>query len=374
MAKKKPRAGKAPAYQWYPGDALADEAVATMTLEEEGAYRRLLDYHWREGSIPADPEELRRLCKWISPRRFAEIWSRIGARFAPAEHPGRLINQRAAAQREEAEAYRAEQKRKSDLGNAKLAESRKTDTPAGISAGVKSGTSPGVPEKTSGDPSAICDLRSASSSGSKEPEIAAGAATPAHEERRESDPPVAKRAARARPPRKSKAAQAPEPPPTLDTALETVPVKDILATIAAASGGRFVAPSEIAKQDWINVASYMKGRFMRDARTMGEYLAAGGLEWKGTLTLAAIAKKRDFFDLFDLAKAWSEAGRPDSKVKKAAPAFQRPDPARVVPPLFVDKPPPEMPATEEERRKLRQQLVAQALGQPPNNADDRGAA
>lgn len=52
---------KAPAFQWYAADYLADEHVQMMTLEEEGIYIRLLSYCWREGSIPADPESAAKL-------------------------------------------------------------------------------------------------------------------------------------------------------------------------------------------------------------------------------------------------------------------------------------------------------------------------
>jgi hypothetical protein len=45
--------GKAPAFQFYAADWLADEAASVMSLEEEGAYIRDLCYCWREGSIPA---------------------------------------------------------------------------------------------------------------------------------------------------------------------------------------------------------------------------------------------------------------------------------------------------------------------------------
>lgn len=52
---------KSPAFQFYPADYLADEAVQMMTLEEEGVYIRLLSYCWREGSIPSDPDKCARL-------------------------------------------------------------------------------------------------------------------------------------------------------------------------------------------------------------------------------------------------------------------------------------------------------------------------
>jgi uncharacterized protein YdaU (DUF1376 family) len=54
---------KSPAFQFYPADYLADENVALMSLEEEGAYIRAMCHCWREGSIPADPEKLSRLLK-----------------------------------------------------------------------------------------------------------------------------------------------------------------------------------------------------------------------------------------------------------------------------------------------------------------------
>jgi len=52
---------KSPAFQFYPQDYLADPNVAEMTLEEQGAYIRLICYAWIAGSIPADPERCARL-------------------------------------------------------------------------------------------------------------------------------------------------------------------------------------------------------------------------------------------------------------------------------------------------------------------------
>jgi uncharacterized protein YdaU (DUF1376 family) len=54
---------KSPAFQFYPAEYLADAGVQMMTLEEEGAYIRLLCYCWREGSIPNDDRKLSLLCK-----------------------------------------------------------------------------------------------------------------------------------------------------------------------------------------------------------------------------------------------------------------------------------------------------------------------
>lgn len=45
---------KAPAFQWYPADYIGSQRVQLMTLEQEGAYIRLLCYCWLHGSIPDD--------------------------------------------------------------------------------------------------------------------------------------------------------------------------------------------------------------------------------------------------------------------------------------------------------------------------------
>lgn len=52
---------RSPAFQFYPQDYLSSARVATMTLEEEGVYIRLLCYCWSNGSIPADPVECAKL-------------------------------------------------------------------------------------------------------------------------------------------------------------------------------------------------------------------------------------------------------------------------------------------------------------------------
>ena len=52
---------KAPAFQFYAGDYLSSSRVTLLTLEEEGAYIRLLCHCWLHGSIPNDPEMIARL-------------------------------------------------------------------------------------------------------------------------------------------------------------------------------------------------------------------------------------------------------------------------------------------------------------------------
>lgn len=50
-----------PAFQHYPKDILADLRVQEMSLAEEGAYRRLIDFCWLNGSIPNDEKRVARI-------------------------------------------------------------------------------------------------------------------------------------------------------------------------------------------------------------------------------------------------------------------------------------------------------------------------
>ncbi len=45
---------KSPSFQWYAADYLASQRVQMLTLEEEGAYIRMISYCWLHGSIPYD--------------------------------------------------------------------------------------------------------------------------------------------------------------------------------------------------------------------------------------------------------------------------------------------------------------------------------
>jgi uncharacterized protein YdaU (DUF1376 family) len=64
---------KAPAYQRYPKDILANRFIAAMTHEEYGAYDRLCLHLWLEGSLPSDKRELAKILK-ISPKKFQSLW------------------------------------------------------------------------------------------------------------------------------------------------------------------------------------------------------------------------------------------------------------------------------------------------------------
>ena len=107
----------APAFQFYAGDYLADAQVMMMTLEQEGAYIRLLAICWREGSIPADLKTLSMLCKGASPA----VLRVVAKCFQPnPNQPGTLIHQRLNAEIEKQAQWRA----KSVAGGKKSAEKR----------------------------------------------------------------------------------------------------------------------------------------------------------------------------------------------------------------------------------------------------------
>lgn len=65
----------APYFKFYPSDWLSDSSVQFMSLEEEGAYIRLLCYAWNEGDncgLPDDDKFISRLLK-VSTRKWAKL-------------------------------------------------------------------------------------------------------------------------------------------------------------------------------------------------------------------------------------------------------------------------------------------------------------
>jgi uncharacterized protein YdaU (DUF1376 family) len=100
---------KAPAFQFYPGDFLADENVMAMTATEVGAYWILVCLCWREGSIPADPARAARCAKNVAPEMI-EGW--LLECFEP--HPDdetRLIHPRLERERRNQEEWREKSRR-----------------------------------------------------------------------------------------------------------------------------------------------------------------------------------------------------------------------------------------------------------------------
>ncbi len=101
---------KSPAFQWYPKDYLTDVNVEMMTLTEEGAYRRLMDYEWLSESLPNDHEKLARLCR-VSLEQFEEMWPAIAPCFKIT--PEKITHSRLAKERRKQKSFK---KTKSDAG------------------------------------------------------------------------------------------------------------------------------------------------------------------------------------------------------------------------------------------------------------------
>jgi len=73
-------AEKSPAFQFYPKDFLSDPNVIAMRMAERGAYITLLCLCWTEQVLPADPDELARLCK-IPRSLFMGMWPNLSRCF-----------------------------------------------------------------------------------------------------------------------------------------------------------------------------------------------------------------------------------------------------------------------------------------------------
>lgn len=78
-----------PWYPHYPADYLVD--TLTLTLEEDGLYRRLLDYYWLHGPIPVDLKEISKISR-IDPRHLRRIFPVVVSYFC--ERDGYYFNKR----------------------------------------------------------------------------------------------------------------------------------------------------------------------------------------------------------------------------------------------------------------------------------------
>ncbi len=94
---------KSPAFQFYATDWLGSQRVQMLTLEEEGAYIRLLCSCWQHGSIPSDPDLAARIIGKGGSTTLARV---VQAMFQPGHEEGRLIHDRLEAEREKQAAWR----------------------------------------------------------------------------------------------------------------------------------------------------------------------------------------------------------------------------------------------------------------------------
>lgn len=96
---------KSPAFQFYPADYLSSQRVQMMTLEEEGAYIRLLCYCWLHGTIPADLDMIARI---IGKGGSTTVARAVQAMFNQhPTNPALLVHERLETEREKQAAWRA---------------------------------------------------------------------------------------------------------------------------------------------------------------------------------------------------------------------------------------------------------------------------
>ncbi len=106
-----------PAFQFYATDWLGSQRVTMLTLEEEGAYIRLIAYCWQHGTIPSDPAEAARL---IGKGGSTLVAENVLKMFQPAKEKGRMIHDRLEQERAKQKAWR----QKSSQGGLKSAKMR----------------------------------------------------------------------------------------------------------------------------------------------------------------------------------------------------------------------------------------------------------
>jgi uncharacterized protein YdaU (DUF1376 family) len=110
---------KRPAFQFYPGDWLGSQRVSLLTLEEEGAYLRLLASCWQHGSIPSAPDMIARL---IGKGASTTLATTLATMFQPHPfNPALLVHDRLEKEREKQDAW----SEKCREGGRKSAEMRK---------------------------------------------------------------------------------------------------------------------------------------------------------------------------------------------------------------------------------------------------------
>lgn len=86
---------------WFPFDAvafLADLDQAAMTLEEVGAYIRLLAWAWREGPLPSDLKRLARILA-IPERKLRALWPALAPCWTMRDD-GTMVNERLERERQ----------------------------------------------------------------------------------------------------------------------------------------------------------------------------------------------------------------------------------------------------------------------------------
>ncbi len=129
--------------KFYPADWLASVSASGLSLEEQGAYLRLLCTAWEHGSIPADPKRLAAIVG-VSRQEFDGLWEALRQKWVEcADDAGRLTNRKQEAVRKEQHAARDRKRRQRDRD-------RDTDRDADVTQTVKTAGDSGLRAQGSG--------------------------------------------------------------------------------------------------------------------------------------------------------------------------------------------------------------------------------
>lgn len=151
-------AEKSPAFQFYPKEFLTDGNVAGMSLQEVGAYIRLLCYCWQEGSLPTTTTRLAQMAG-VPERAFLKFWPAVRACFQQQEE--RFVHPRLEKERQKQATHRQRQSDKGKASAAARAESQ-PESNRGSTAVQPDGNRPATDRPPDGQPevnSPISDLR-----------------------------------------------------------------------------------------------------------------------------------------------------------------------------------------------------------------------
>lgn len=121
---------KDPAFLLYCTTWLQSGDVASLSLEQQGAYMRLLCFAWLDGSIPAAPDELQHMLG-VTEEVFGRIWPKLSRRWSEVPGtPGRLINKRQEEERAERKRKAEEMRERGQAGGKRSAEQRASGPPS----------------------------------------------------------------------------------------------------------------------------------------------------------------------------------------------------------------------------------------------------
>ncbi len=98
---------RSPAFQFYPDDYLSDINVELMTLEEQGAYMRLICHAWKStpvGTLPHEDEILAQLSR-LGEEKWKQSKSKILRAFILSSE-GLIVQKRLVAEHEKQKKYR----------------------------------------------------------------------------------------------------------------------------------------------------------------------------------------------------------------------------------------------------------------------------